>query len=451
MPPSPSETTTAKVDPMQVRATTLKDAFGLDIQEANRRAALESAVWDAITRIAEAFPESFSGLAVSHVPNYEVKVYVSKDIAPPDILSLVNPSLRSVVKIKRVALNRPERNALVNEAATALRRQGISFSVSYDLDGDGLDVGLANPSDAAKARASLPDQAQRNLRFSKGGSHKQKAYTRPTGVLASDQTYGGWELYRSKSGVVKGICSIGFTGRDSYGDTIAITAGHCLTDPYAQQQTYTSNRHLTLPVEGYRSGGSDSALDVGHLNMQGVAASGGWVWTKNNVEPYEREYALVGVRTGAYQAGLVNTVSNFSGGYLKLAGVKPQSAQGEGLSICKYGVMTGLTCSVILNDYYSDANVTGFIETYYSPQWYLVGAGDSGGPVFTTPDANSTIWALGLVSGGLDLNHPNATVECKRDPANFCTMTYMPADRIDDFAPAQLFIYPSGTVYPGGY
>ena len=148
---------------------------------------------------------------------------------------------------------------------------------------------------------------------------------------------------------------------------------------------------------------------------------------------------------------MINTVTNFAGGYLKLAGVRRQSAQGKGLNVCKYGVMTGLTCSVIRNDYYSSTSVTGFVETYNSPQWYVVGAGDSGGPVFTLPDANSSIYALGIVRGGIDFNHPGASVECKRDPANFCIMTYMPADRIDDLAPAQLFIYPSGTVYPGGY
>lgn len=83
MPPAPSEATTAKVDPAELGAATLSAAYGLSRQEAKRRAALEPAAWAAIDRIASAFPDGFSGVEVAHVPQHELRVYVSKDIAPP--------------------------------------------------------------------------------------------------------------------------------------------------------------------------------------------------------------------------------------------------------------------------------------------------------------------------------------------------------------------------------
>jgi hypothetical protein len=167
------------------------------------------------------------------------------------------------------------------------------------------------------------------------------------------------------------------------------------------------------------------------------------------VEPYKKVYTYLGYYTNRFQPGYVNTVSGYTGGYVYVVGLIRQAQQGQGMSICKEGIFTGMTCGVIRTQYFSDSGVTNAVQAHASPQSYFVADGDSGGPVFTPPDANRNVYALGIVHGGSDLAHPDSTAECLKTSTNACSMSYIPIDRVNDKTPITLKIYPSGTVYPG--
>jgi hypothetical protein len=444
-PPPPSPQTIAKVS-VDLRVETLKRAFNLSDSEAADQAALETKIYQSIDALEHAFSSQYSGYVVERNPTYQVLVYFSGQIERQKALDLVDPSLRRYLKLAVTKENREERATQLAQIAASLRAKGLNFSLSYDFKTDSVEVGVPNSTDEATAAATLPENWRSRARFGRGGADKPK--TGPAGVMAGDTVTGGWALYNMSGGKTNNFCTFGFNMKDSYGQSAILTAGHCFKD-VRNPNVDTNNRFLALPVNEVLTGANaGNQFDHAVMGVQGMDA-GPYVWTENGVEPYKKDYAYLGYYNNRFQPGYVNTVSGYTGGYVYVVGLYRQAQQGQGMSICKEGIFTGMTCGVIRTQYFSDSAVTNAVQAHASPQSYFVGGGDSGGPVFTPPDANRYVYALGIIHGGSDLAHPTLTGECLKTSTNVCSMSYIPIDRVNDKTPIDLKIYPSGTVYPG--
>jgi hypothetical protein len=64
--------------------------------------------------------------------------------------------------------------------------------------------------------------------------------------------------------------------------------------------------------------------------------------------------------------------------------------------MCKTGRSTGLTCGQITHGYYALNGTKGWIQTGKSSQFIYATWGDSGGAVFTSPNAKGEIKAAGI-------------------------------------------------------
>lgn len=444
-PPSPSEQTAAKVTG-SIRAQTFQGAFSIAKAEAQRRADLEDEIYATVAAIEAAFPDAFGGVAVEQVPVYRVHIAFSGPFDRARAEGLVRPALRSVVKFDTVQENRKDREAQLAQIADSLRRQKIDFSLAYQPLSDSIEVGTPDAASEAKATIAIPQRWQTRTRMVRGRSDKLKAA--PAGLMAGDTVTGGWPLYNISGGSVANYCTFGFNMVDSYGQSAVLSAGHCF-DSVSNPNVFTNNRFLALPIiEALTSSNAGYQFDHSLMGTQGMDA-GPYVWTENNVEPYRKECSVLGYCTSRFQPGYVNTLAGFTPGYLYVIGLYKQSQTGAGMSACKSGLFTGITCSVIRTQYYSDTFVTNAVQTHASSQYYLVAGGDSGGPVFTAPNTNNQVYALGIIRGGQNLAYPQNTGECLKTSSNVCSMTYIPIDRVNDKTPSTLKIYPSGTVYPG--
>lgn len=409
-----------------------------------RQAALERDVIRSVDAIRSAAGSAYSGFGIEHSPRFRVSVFVARDVDEQAVRNAVPTDLRQFIAIRKVSLTETETRALVDEAAQNLRRQGVDFAVGYNLENDGLDVAVDARANADEVRALLPERARTRASINRGLRERPTVYTRPSGVVSGDATYGGWELYPISSGGEGKICTAAITGRDSYGDNIVITAGHCVLDLGVTYtiRTPTQGRELALPTENFRIPSQDSRYDVAHVNMYGLAAEGGWMWVKNGIDPYDEEYRLLRYRSGRFIDGVPNTVAGWSTGYMGILGTIRQSSIGLGTTLCKAGALTGMTCGKVTNVYLSTSTRTGFIEVGQSTQRYIVAGGDSGGPVFTPPDVNGQALVAGIESTSVSYGY-SGSGECIA-PYD-CRFAAMPIERADDIAPVT--VYSSGGAF----
>lgn len=445
-----------------VRAETLRSAYNLSPAEAAKRADLEETAIAIAGELQRKFPQDYAGTFVDQEPVYQVRIAFSRDVSPAEILPLVDPKLRSFIKIVRVRESREERIKALRETAAALRASGLPFQLRYDDVNDGIDIGLPDTGLQEKARGIVQGRWGERVRFSKGRPMRPQQYATPTGIRAGDETQGGWYLFRQDNAATsaysstnpsgyrsRGMCTFAFNGRNSYGQTITTTAGHCVDDTL-KNYTSTNGRMLELPTELARPFRIDPYYDYAHINIHGLTA-GPWVWLIPNAEPW-RQYAghfAGSADPNPFVQGIINSAPYaVSGNYVKVTGSRAYYEHVVGTTVCKQGSITGFTCMIIRNDNYYDDAVDGFVETYNSRQAYPGASGDSGGPVFTPPDASGNVKAVGIFSAALDLNNPNNPGPCRTTSTSYCTQSYMPVDRINDQRPMQILIYPSGTVDP---
>lgn len=187
---------------------------------------------------------------------------------------------------------------------------------------------------------------------------------------------------------------------------------------------YVNGHYVSLgnPALSYGSGNYDYKVHpTGNLSVSGYVA-----FTNN--QPI-RGYT-----------NITNSVSGYgASGYF---GVKDGShvvTHSPGLTRCKMGQRTGLSCGEIVNGYTSYTTAggvtrTGMVAVGKSTQRVIAYEGDSGGPVFTKPASDGTIIPAGLVSGA----NAASSGPCDTNVYTTCTMYYMPIDRINDQQPMQI-------------
>ena len=439
-----------------VGAAMLAKNKGLNAADASEQIALERQIMDVIDTVASAFPEQFSGYEIQNGKPFVFNLYFSRDVDQAALQQLLPAELRRYVKARKVRFNRAERQKLVDESAAALRDKGFQFTARYDLTEDGIAVDVDDTATEASVLAALPEQARANGVVKKGLRKKTLAYTRPTGVSSQDQIYGGWPLYGVASDGSQNMCTAGLSGTDSYGDPILFTAGHCITDltkspvkTYNQRTpSYDRSKWINLPTAVNKPyNGANKKLDYASLNVYGFATQGGLMFFRNNVDPYDWEYYYIQRRTGRFIDNSPNIVANMGPeGYLAITGPLRSYSVGVGTKLCKMGIFTGTTCGEVINDYASSDRATGFIEVAKTAQMYIASNGDSGGPVFTPPDANGQTRIAGILSYGYSTNYSDPVRECVK-PYN-CVFGFMPVERLDDGDPAQIYIYPNNKTLP---
>ena len=439
-----------------VRAGILQRQHGFSSARALEQAEIEAMAIDAIDAIATQFEGSFAGYSVSHDPRFVYTIFVARDIDNDALRTSLPNRLRPYLRIKKTSFNLSERQQLVDEAAQALRRTGNEFRTKFSLDDDALVVELEDMEAADKVRELLPDRARNKALIRRGVRGKPAIGVTPTGVTSQDQIYGGWPLYgfgRTATGSnARNYCTVGFSGRNSQSQDIIYTAGHCIreggVDFTMKVPSYDGSKWITLPVDNKKLPSESVAYDYVHLNVQGFATAGGLIYFRNSTDPYDQDTYYRTTNPQRFINDSPNIVPNLGReGYIGIIGTKRRSAMGIGTSVCKMGIFTGITCGKVTDDYYSEQDVSGFVEMGQTAQPYIVAGGDSGGPVFTPPDANGQAYALGIIS--FLIPDPTYTSSSKVCVAPYdCRMGFMPIEKINDHYPTQMYVWPNSNVTP---
>jgi hypothetical protein len=204
----------------------------------------------------------------------------------------------------------------------------------------------------------------------------------------------------------------------TYGGT---TAGHCSV---INPSIYVNGHYVTLNPPRVHQNSARYDFKVHPTERLTIY---GYIWYVNNI-------TIRGTN-------IVNSVAGYpNSGYLPIEDGMYLINHGMGVTMCKSGQRTGLSCGQIVSDYASyvtedGVQRTGMIAVGNSNQRVIAWAGDSGGSVFLPP-VNGAIRAAGLVSGS---NAPSASTPC--DTAVYggsCEFYYMPIDRINDAQPMQV-------------
>jgi hypothetical protein len=171
--------------------------------------------------------------------------------------------------------------------------------------------------------------------------------------------------------------------------------------------------------------------------------NGPWVYYKNNKQVTGYQY--------------INTVAYLSDwGHFLVTGSLANSTSSnwghpEGMTICKMGQTTGITCGIITEDSASgvDSNGSfyGLVRVGRSNQKVIAFSGDSGGPTFTAPDTTNRVRAAGIIKSAEAHSTSSGPQPCVTNTAYDCGYYYMPIDRINDVLPMQIKTE-TGTVSP---
>lgn len=213
----------------------------------------------------------------------------------------------------------------------------------------------------------------------------------------------------------------------TYGIT---TAGHCSV---INPSIYVTNHYVTFNPPKVHQNSAKYDFKVHPTDRLTVH---GYVYYVNNI-------TIRGTN-------IVNSVAGYpDSGYLPIEDLLYSINHATGVTMCKSGQRTGLSCGQIVSNYASyvtedGVQRSGMIALGNSGQRVIGWAGDSGGSVFTPP-VNGAIRAAGLVSG---TNGPSASTPC--DTAVYggaCELYYMPIDRINDAQPMQVKTL-SGSISP---
>jgi hypothetical protein len=238
------------------------------------------------------------------------------------------------------------------------------------------------------------------------------------GYVSGDYTYGGWVLYSSTNAP---DCTSGFVVRLSDARYGVTTAAHCSST----LKIWVNGHYVTLGAPAVRQGPAGlydfQVHPTGSLSISGAVA-----YTNN--QPI-RGYP-----------SLVNSVAGYAdSGYFNIKDGLYQVVPTYGDVMCKSGQRTGLTCGEVVDTYYNyttPAGVSkqGMVALGYSYERVIGFSGDSGGPVFTYPEADGTVRPAGLVVSTNAVNNG----PCDTTVNDFCELYNMPIDRINDQQPMQI-------------
>lgn len=411
-PPPPSPSGATRSDEPGVNYLTAK--YGISRREAVNRLKLEQEVGELAQTLRDRDPETFGGIFIDHEPVFRIVLLFTDAETRTLAREQISPTLRQHVQIRRAARSERAVRQLTDSLLDTLQRAGVRSLVRFDHRNQKFIVVVANSSDRAKATDAIPSDVAPDVIVRVGNLPRDAQ----TGYVSGDYTYGGWAMYAAANDP---RCTSGFVVRQSDGTWGVTTAGHCsLVNP----SIYVTNHYVTLnPATVHQN----STYYDFKVHPTGRLTVYGYIFYVNNI-------TIRGTNIVNYVSGYPNS------GYIPIEDGLYTINHGMGVTMCKSGQRTGLSCGQIVSDYASYTTVDGvqrkgLIALGNSQQRVIGWAGDSGGPVFTPP-VNGVIRPAGLVSGA---NAPSGTSPC--DTAVYggaCELYYMRIDRINDAQPMQV-------------
>lgn len=374
---------------------------------------------------------------MEHTPTFKVVVSFADQQDRSAIRDQVSPALRRYIVIipvrRSVAKIRTDQEAILS----ALMSAATDIGIAHDPRTEKFVVEVADMSRSDELRALIPPGLRDDVMIRRGLPMKDTQ----SGVQSGDAIYGGWDFYDSAG---NHNCTFAFVTRSHEGKDAILTASnnHCsATTPYVGQTTHW----VILPAAYHSRSTTASGMtyDFRAHVITGLV-NGPYVWFENN-------------RAVRGYTQYVNSVPNIANsGYFTVAGSISNSTSSNygyfvGMPICKMGSRTGLTCGEVTSTSYSGTTTGNSGTTSYSGlvrvgrynQSVNAFSGDSGGAVFSAPDANSRIHAAGIMKAAELLNGG----PCYRGSGYDCGYVFMPIDRVNDVYPMQLKIE-GGTINP---
>lgn len=375
---------------------------------------LEQQVAELVHRLRGSNPATFGGMFIDHAPVYQIVLLFTDAETRTLAREEIAPNLRQYVQIRRAA--RPERavHEITDRLVATLNSGGVRSLVRFDHRNQKFVVVVEGSANRTRASALVPADLAPDVLVTVGNLPRDSQ----AGYVSGDYTYGGWAMY---AGPNDPRCTSGFVVRMSDASYGVTTAGHCSV---VNPSIYVNGHYVTLNPPRVHQNSARYDFKVHPTERLTIY---GYIWYVNNI-------TIRGT-------SIVNSVAGYpNSGYLPIEDGLYVINHGMGVTMCKSGQRTGLSCGQIVSDYASyvtedGVQRTGMIAVGNSNQRVIAWAGDSGGPVFLPP-VNGAIRAAGLVSGS---NAPSASTPC--DTAVYggaCELYYMPIDRINDAQPMQV-------------
>ena len=450
---------------LQSGKTYLERQYGLSSQEARRRIEQQAQIEALSTELADTYKSSFLGVDIQHEPVYQVTASFARGTLPSDVLAKVPASLRSVFKTRVSRFDAETIAGNLSRLTNVFRGENATIHFSYGSD---RFVVTVPKYEQDNARRLIPADLQSVVDL-QTGPPVARAQANAT---SSDWIYGGWNHYRL-SGTDRLYCTFAFVARDSYGRPHAVTAGHCPPTRHNSQQPSGRTITFSAPASAYYRNGYDSSRQRSYdfaLIPIPIVSSVPEVYFRNGVSGSYQYYDYAPADpNGPWVQRTVQWRNDYY--YLPASGnihitdvISNSSMYGtanpghpNGVIRCKVGDTTGVTCGTIIA---SSANVTdtsgqtayGVVRVGQTNQQVIAYGGDSGGAVITEPlwsYANNRYesTAAGVVMlASHEWVHPantqpnDAKRPCDQYRDGGCEYYYMPIDRINDFAPAQVVL-----------
>lgn len=341
-------------DPGNETAKALAQHEGISVGEATRRLRLAHNAGRMGRRLAEQYPETYSGIAIDMARGARVTVHFedAASTAARDRIQSASqdPELAAATEVRPAPRSRREARALGEQLRGEGRRLGLNFEVAVSAIDGSLKILAQDPQAVAAAvgegRLTLPEAT---------------AVEQHDPILLTEDLHAGYS-YNANDGDHR-ECTTGFVVMervDLYGPS---TAGHC----------GNTGRFNKNPSSTYSSGG--------------VSLSFRQQWTSNDLD--------LQWHTFSYSTHSASPMYfNGAGGVYVSGGAN--AAPGDWL--CKYGRTTGQTCGYVDAYEYSDAY--GWFSRVNRNTTYpkINDYGDSGGPVYSGSLAAG--WVHGKDSSG---------------------------------------------------
>ena len=446
----------------------LAKKFKLSKTEARKRMKLQAEAETLATDLAVKYPDIFLGVDIQHEPVYQVTASFSSDAKANEVRAMVPAGLRSVFKTRVSKFNPASSQAMTDELTKLLSGRDASIYFSYGKDRFVVQVAEEAVNEV---KALIPPSMRSDVTVQKGNPSRKLQ----TNATTAEWIYGGWNHYRVENGNQL-HCTFAFSARDSSGQPVMVTAGHCPGTRYNAQQNSGKTLTFASPTSAnYDKNGYDStrgrSYDFKLIPIPDVSTAPE-VYFFNNVTGSYNYYDYDNTKSPPWvfkTRNWANVQSGLpaSGGRIHITNTLVNTATSgtsnpshpKGAARCKSGNTTGVTCGIIVASSVNENNTEG--QTFYglvkvgdATEEVIAWGGDSGGAVFSQPVWNSTNSRYEATAAGVVTSatwkpvHPMFNTPtnqygirpCHTYYDGGCEMNYMPIDRINDFMPAVILI-----------
>lgn len=328
-------------------AATYAAAFGVPLEEARRRLALQPAAGRLDTKLRVVAGEIFAGLWLEHEPRFVAQVRFTDPVRGEEILRRLAGDLDLEFAVGGAGASQARLEALQREILRRLREPGpgaVAADVDLDLPRNRVEIFAAAPAEAARALDRLAAADRGLLQLVPVAALAQPAAASAPGPLA------GPALGSLRGGRALSSCTTGFPARDAAGRLGVLSAGHC-----PEFQVYRDYGEVLPWAGALFTGGRDVAF-------------------------YQTSPALaVG---NELDAGL---------GPRRVLRTRGRDEQPVGALVCRHGMTTAYRCGRIVSKRLCPAYVPACAPTFVRVGSLdgqpLSSFGDSGGPWFLESEA----------------------------------------------------------------